>query len=283
MIRLIALDMDGTVLSPNHTISERNRKVIQTAKEKGIEVMIITGRGYKDATIPVKAAGLQLSYICLNGSEVRDEKGKINSSTYILQTDLKKIVTSFEKESVAYDLFIGDFLYTRDIKNQINMYIHFIDNPTEGDKKHINKEMQMRVKQGLIQEVDSYEQLLKSSEKSVYKVLGICSNEKKLMKVKQQLTTLQGLSISSSGIGNIEINNHHAQKGIALEKYASKKGIAMEEIMAIGDNYNDISMLERVGYSVAMENAPEEVKRICTRTTATNEHDGVAIAIEEIL
>ena len=75
----------------------------------------------------------------------------------------------------------------------------------------------------------------------------------------------------------------NAQKGIAVEQYAKSKGISMDNVMVIGDNYNDLSMMERAGRSVAMGNAPAEIKAACTTVTTSNEHDGVGLAIEAIL
>src|SRR5699024_9410540 len=89
--------------------------------------------------------------------------------------------------------------------------------------------------------------------------------------------------LSSSARGNIEITHSDAQKGIALNTIAERLNIDMENVMAIGDNMNDISMLERVGYSVAMDNAAPEVKAIAKYQTDSNEHSGVGKAIMTLL
>ena len=81
----------------------------------------------------------------------------------------------------------------------------------------------------------------------------------------------------------MEITSVNAQKGIAVEQYATSKGISMDQVMVVGDNYNDLSMMERAGRAVAMGNAPDAIKAACTHVTATNEHDGVGIAIQEVL
>lgn len=91
------------------------------------------------------------------------------------------------------------------------------------------------------------------------------------------------LAISSSSRGNIEITHSDAQKGIALESIAEKLGVDMDEVMAIGDNLNDVSMLSRVGYPVAMENATDEVKAVANYITESNEQDGVGNAIIKYL
>src|SRR5690606_16157902 len=82
MIRLIAIDMDGTILSPDHSISTRNKQAILAAQSNGIEVVIATGRGFSEAYGPVRDSGLNLSYICLNGAEIRDAFGELISATH---------------------------------------------------------------------------------------------------------------------------------------------------------------------------------------------------------
>ena len=89
--------------------------------------------------------------------------------------------------------------------------------------------------------------------------------------------------LSSSSRGNLEITHSDAQKGIALETIANQLHIDLQDVMALGDNLNDVSMLERVGYPVAMDNAMPEVKAIAKLVTDTNEHSGVGKAIMKVL
>ena len=112
---------------------------------------------------------------------------------------------------------------------------------------------------------------------------GTSCNKLHLENARKALQLLPGLAISSSGAGNLEITNINAQKGIAVEQHAKRKGISMDNVMVIGDSYNDLSMIERAGRSVAMGNAPAEVKAACTNVTTTNANDGVGLAIEAIL
>ncbi|HDC8080041.1 TPA: HAD-IIB family hydrolase, partial [Staphylococcus aureus] len=102
-------------------------------------------------------------------------------------------------------------------------------------------------------------------------------------KASKILAESPNLAISSSSRGNIEITHSDAQKGIALETIAERLGIEMKDVMAIGDNLNDVSMLEKVGYPVAMENGAEEVKKIANYVTDTNENSGVGKAIMKLL
>lgn len=280
MIRLIAIDLDGTLLDLNHQISHKNVEAIRTAQKKNIDIIITTGRPYLDAVIPIEAAGLKVAFSCLNGAEIRDIDGKIKKSICINKDLLNKVINILEHHEIDYDLFIGDYLYTRNIEHQITMFINFYQSFEH--ENNIRKETEKRVVKGLIKEVESYKALIEEKSDSVYKILGLSTNEKKLEKVKAILKELD-LSISSSGLGNIEITNSMAHKGSSLEYFAKKKGITLKEVMVIGDSFNDISMMEKAGIAVAMGNAPDVVKEACHITTKSNEEDGVAFAIENVI
>ena len=284
MIRLIAIDMDGTILSPDHSISTKNKQAILAAQSNGIEVVIATGRSFSEAFGPVRGGGLNLSYICLNGAEIRDESGELISATHIVENDIKKITSILDAHTIDYQLFIDTLIYTNSIKDQIDTFIQLAEAANQipaVDK--IRQEVMDRVEQGFIRQVDSYNELINQRGSEIYKVFGTSYNRLHLDNARKALQLLPGLAISSSGAGNLEITNINAQKGIAVEKYAKSKGISMANVMVIGDSYNDLSMMERAGRSVAMGNAPAEIKAACTEITTTNEHDGVGLAIEAIL
>lgn len=283
MIKLIALDMDGTVLNGEHLISERNAAAIKAAQAKGIEVMISTGRGYLDGMIPVNEAGLTLAFSALNGAEVRDESGKIMSKTPFASNDLHDIRRILEASDILYDIYIGDQVYTVDLEGQIAIFMRFADAMDVSDPNEVRKSVQERVDQGLVIEVDSYDEIISANQDKVYKVLAMCDDLDKLSAVRDELVKINQIAVSSSLIGNLEITDAHAQKGVALTKYAELKGISLAETMAVGDNFNDISMMQVAGHSVAMGNAPEEIKQMCDDMTLTNIEDGVAVAVEKVL
>ena len=189
-----------------------------------------------------------------------------------------------ESEKIHHELFIDDHIYTVDVNKQIDMFIQLAESIGQSpNMEAIHEEVMERVRQGFIREVDSYNEIIERHQGEINKIFGTTDNMTNLSKARATLKELPGLAVTASGEGNIEINSIYAQKGIALEKYAISKGISMENVMAIGDSYNDLSMLSKVGRSVAMENAPPEIKAVCTHTTAINADDGVALAIEAIL
>jgi hydroxymethylpyrimidine pyrophosphatase-like HAD family hydrolase len=104
-----------------------------------------------------------------------------------------------------------------------------------------------------------------------------------LAAVREELSEESGIAITSSGDINLEFNHPEAQKGIALKSFAASLGIEMKDVMALGDNWNDASMLKMAGRGVAMANAEEGIKELCEYSTKSNIEDGVAAAIEEML
>ena len=114
------------------------------------------------------------------------------------------------------------------------------------------------------------------------KVLAFNPDLEKIERIGQELSTISSLAVSSSSRGNLEIT-FRCSKGIALETIANQLHIDLQDVMALGDNLNDVSMLERVGYPVAMDNAIPEVKAIAKLVTDTNEHSGVGKAIMKVL
>lgn len=283
-MRLVATDMDGTLLNARHEISNRNKQAVLDMQAKGIDVIVATGRSFPEAYIPVKRAGLTLPYICINGAEIRNESKQVIGSTHLLPKDISRAMATLNKYEVYFDLFIDEYVYVLSIEKQIDMFIKIGSSAEQSvPEDTIRQTVYSRVEQGFIREVGSYDSILQEHGETVYKMLGICTDDRQFKQATRELEAFEQLAISSSGKGIIEITHVNAQKGIALEKYATSKGIDMRDVMVIGDNYNDISMMEKAGISVAMENAPDDIKAICTHETSTSEKDGFAQAIETIL
>ncbi|HWI49900.1 MAG TPA: HAD hydrolase family protein, partial [Rummeliibacillus sp.] len=116
-------------------------------------------------------------------------------------------------------------------------------------------------------------------EENFYNILACSFDQKKLKEAQEHIQRIDEVMVVSSADHNIEITNNKASKGIALEKLAAILNRSLDRSMAIGDSNNDLSMLKKVGYSIAMGNAKDEIKEICTATTLTNDKNGVAHAI----
>ena len=149
------------------------------------------------------------------------------------------------------------------------------------DMEEIKKAAEERL--AVIHQLDSYEELFEDDDQIIYKLLAFHFDPIVLSNVREELTKLEEVAISASGKENLEITSVHAQKGVALDKFTNARGISLSETMAVGDNYNDVSMFQVAGRAVAMGNAVEDIQRQCHFVTGTNEESGVAQAIRKAL
>ncbi|MGX0331648.1 Cof-type HAD-IIB family hydrolase [Staphylococcus cohnii] len=284
MINLIATDMDGTLLNAAHEISEDNIQAIKYAQSQGITVVIATGRAFYEANAPINQTDLKVPYICLNGAEVRDETFNIMSTSNLNRELINRITEELNKENIFYQVYTNLGIYTENPLRDLEIYIDIAQRAgQEADVEKIKSGIQKRIDNGTLKVVDNYDKMQDTPGEIVMKILAFDSDLEKIDRVSETLAKSESLAVSSSSRGNIEITHSDAQKGIALNTIAERLNIDMKNVMAIGDNMNDVSMLERVGYSVAMENAAPEVKAIAKYETDSNEQSGVGKAIMKLL
>ncbi|RIO04010.1 HAD family phosphatase [Mammaliicoccus sciuri] len=280
MIKLIATDMDGTLLNAAHEVSNENYEAIKYAQSKGITVVIATGRAFYEANSPIEKTDLTLPYICLNGAEVRDEEFNIVHTSKLTRPLINKITGVLNKEDIYYQVYTNFGIYTEDPEKDLEIYVDIAEKAGQkADVKKIRANIQSRIDNGTLKTVDSYDEIENRPGEIILKILAFASDLTKIDRAKAEISESKSLAVSSSSRGNIEITHSDAQKGIALEEIANQLNIPMSDVMAIGDNLNDVSMLEKAGYAVAMENGAPEVKEIADYVTDINEHSGVGKAI----
>ncbi|MDU9416968.1 Cof-type HAD-IIB family hydrolase [Staphylococcus lloydii] len=284
MIKLIATDMDGTLLNAAHEISEENIQAIEYAQSQGITVVIATGRAFYEANTPVAQTDLKVPYICLNGAEVRDESFNISSTSNLNRELIDRITDILNRDNIYYQIYTNIGIYTENPQRDLDIYIDIAERAGQkADVDKIKAGIQKRIDNGTLKVVDNYDKIKDTPGEIVMKILAFDSDLDKINRVSEELAQSGSLAVSSSSRGNIEITHADAQKGIALQTIADRLQIDMSEVMAIGDNLNDISMLERAGYSVAMANATSEVKATAKFETESNEDSGVGKAIMKLL
>ena len=284
MIKLIATDMDGTLLNAAHEISEENIQAIEYAQSQGITVVIATGRAFYEANTPIAQTDLKLPYICLNGAEVRDESFNISSTSNLNRELIDRITDVLNRESIYYQIYTNIGIYTENPQRDLDIYIDIAERAgQQADVEKIKAGIQKRIDNGTLKVVDNYDKIKDTPGEIVMKILAFDSDLEKIDRVSEELAQSGSLAVSSSSRGNIEITHADAQKGIALQTIADRLKVDMSDVMAIGDNLNDLSMLERAGYSVAMANATDEVKATAKFETESNEDSGVGKAIMKLL
>ncbi|WP_203628298.1 Cof-type HAD-IIB family hydrolase [Lacticaseibacillus mingshuiensis] len=285
MIRIIASDMDGTLLNDKNEVSQENADAIKAAQAAGIEFMVATGRGLSEAKPLFADHDLHPAFITINGAKVYDEQEALKVEAAIPHPLALSITQTLSEANIYYELFTSRGIASDDrarrIQNVADVLVKL--NPDTPYKIAVALSA-ARLELIHITYVDDYAELLTDPAVKIYKVVAFSrEGQAKLAGVKKVFDATGELAVTSSAANNLEINSIAAQKGTALEAYASQKGIRMDEVMAIGDNLNDASMIKMAKYGVAMGNAIPEIKKIAWWTTATNRENGVAVAIQHAL
>ncbi|MGZ4159379.1 MAG: Cof-type HAD-IIB family hydrolase [Neobacillus sp.] len=281
---LIAIDLDGTLLNHHNEISKENIRAIQYAQEMGIEIAISTGRAYFDVKKICEKAGLSTFVIGTNGATIHSKDDKRISVTTIDKSHVLSILQWLDERDYYFEVFTDQAIYSLK-KSRENFYneIQRLKNANlEAEMKELVEMAERQFDQFGYVLVDNYHDILKQEEE-FYNILVCSFDKKKLKEGWEQFQAFDEFMVVSSADHNIEITNKNASKGIALEKLASLTNCSLNRSMAIGDSNNDLSMLKRVGYGVAMGNAKDEIKEVCTATTLKNDENGVAHAIYQYL
>lgn len=267
MIKLITIDVDGTLVTPLKRLTKENIAAIKRAKDAGIHIALVSGRPFHSMVDLNKRLGLDKKghfTICQNGSYVFDNfSQKPMFGTFQSPIDLVKIEKLLKNFRLDISAMDGDSFYSN--KKRANIY-------TKIDAK-IHK---MPIK------LVNYESLPEDMEFGRFMVLGSKGEIKRFIEnmpdeIKNNYYPVQTAPFL------VEIMNKNTNKGYAISQMADKLGYKMEEVMAIGNEKNDIPMLEAAGFAVAMGNAVDELKKHADYITKSNLKSGVGYAIEMLL
>ncbi len=260
-IKMFVMDLDGTLLGKEHQISEENKKAIQAAVAKGVVVTIATGRMYKSALPYARELGVDVPIITYNGALIKSVSGEEFFASYLATDAVRDVLDYCLKKKWHIQLYSDDQLYFE----QDTAY-------ARGYEELAGLKGEVVGSQGLYEHCGQ-----------VPKMLSITAGaEETDMRVAELRARFQGRVFPVKSNANYaEIIGVGINKATALEKLAEKLGVAMDEVMAIGDSNNDLPMLKAAGKSVAMGNANEEVKAACDYVTASCEESGVAAAIRK--
>ena len=285
MIKLIASDMDGTLLDNEHRISQENVDLIKYAQENNIIFIVATGRAYYEALPSLKEKNIKCDVISFNGGIVYDKNGNLLSMTPIILKDLYYTISILKSLKINYQLYTKNTIYTNSIETDIQGYADLIRSTGNVPNiDYLRAAAREKINAGHITEVDDIELFFNKQDNPPIKVIGFSDSLEKLEKAKELLGANENISVTSSGANNIEIMDKNATKGHALSQISEIYNIPFENILAIGDNLNDESMLKLVKYSVAMENAVPELKKISRYITEKpNTQSGVSDTVFKIL
>jgi Cof subfamily protein (haloacid dehalogenase superfamily) len=267
--KLVVIDMDGTLLNSEDKVSEENKRVLKELHKKGVHVAIATGRIYTTARVYAKYLGIVTPLISSNGAMVKnlenDEKIYANP---LSKEKCIKIIDTCRENNLHFYFFSEDTIFGERLEKRLLYFSEWGKTLKEED----------RIKVEVVK--DSKEIVAKEV---IYK-FGIQSdNIDALNFAIKELKSNLDIEAKRSWMNIVDVTNKGVSKGNAVKNLAQSLGIKREEVIAIGDNENDISMLEYAGLGIAMANAKDSIKKIADYTTDTNDNDGVAKAIKKFV
>ena len=271
-IRLIAVDIDGTLLNPQFQISETDLAALRDARRQGIEVILVTGRRHTFALPIAQQLGFDLWLICSNGAVTRSLSGETFYRDLLPQQTCRDLCGVMQK-------FRGQTVLTFDKVGRGAIVLEHLRHLEGSIQRWLEKNMEY------IEFVVPIENALTTDP-----VQAMFCGPVALMHQALQALERSGLPITvlrteypGQDLSIVDVLNADCSKGHALERWANHRGIIRDQVMAVGDNYNDIEMLAFAGRPFIMENASQELRGRGWTLTRSNAESGVAAAVEHAL
>lgn len=269
--KMIAMDMDGTLLTTDKMVSEYSKDVLQRAADMGVKLVVCTGRIFKSAKIFAKIIGTKAPVVASNGAYIREkDKDEVIYSKPLNRDEIYKVIDISKKYDFCPQVFTSDTIFSEKLIHSAKNYLRW--NETLLEKDRIN-----------IHITDDIYSIIDENLGSILKVLVMSDEDDKLLSFRKDLKSYGNFSIVSSFKNNAEIMSEGISKGNAVKILADYFNISKDEVVCFGDGENDASMIKYAGLGIAMDNAIDEIKEIADYITDTNDNDGVAKAIEKFV
>ncbi len=262
MIKMVVVDIDGTILSQNCGISQNLKNHVKKLLEHDIKVVIATGRMHCSAKQIAQELGTDSPIIAYQGGLIVDGQGKVLWAKYCDQTLAREVVECLREDKFHINIYINDNLIAEDESKYIKDY---------ADGKFITYEIVETLDNVGFDNLNKILAIDYDTDRIDYLVKKLCNSYK------------NDLYIVKSTPYFCEISNPEATKGNGIRFLADKWNIKQEEIMAIGDQDNDIEMLLAAGIRVAMGNATDNLKKVSNFITKSVDEDGVVHAINQFI
>lgn len=288
MYKLVAIDLDGTLLNQYGEITENTKNVIKKITSMGVMVVIASGR-ISDSVITIaKEIGADKYYVSGNGSTVFDmQKNQIIYENFLNKEKMLELVNLCDRNSIYYNIYTETAVIAKSINYNVAFYNYENNNKIGSKKTDIN----------IVENVAEY---IKNSNINKFLKMTICDESKAIFSsIVRKLKMIEGIEVLDVshmsrktikegtkevdvGYFYTEVSSPNVTKWNALKKILEIEHISPEEVIAMGDNINDISMIEKAGIGVAMGQSNPKVKEIATMITDDNTKEGVANALVKI-
>ncbi len=274
-IKLLALDIDGTLLTPRGEITPRTRVAIDEAIEKGVHIVLVTGRRFGSAYLVLQEFGLDVPLISHNGA--------LNKDTRTFETiELHSLDNATSRDIILTARKYGaDMICCSDEPRGLGkIVVEGVSQSNQTLIRYLNK-----YRDSVMEVPDLLDFVIEPTIQIMFS--GHCAQMElfadQLLAVMGERIRLFKTRYSQYDITIIDAVSSRASKGDSLSRIAYQRGIAREDVMAIGDNHNDLTMLEYAGLGIVMANAEADLKDLGFAVTSSNEEDGVAKAIERYI
>jgi len=271
-IRLIAVDIDGTLLNSQFRISEKDLQALRRANQEGIEVILVTGRRHAFALPIAQQLGFDLWLISSNGAVTRSLQGEAFHRDLVPATTCLQLCAAMQE-------FRGNMVVTFDKESKGALVLERMDELTGSIRHWLEKNMQyiefvVRIENALV--ADPVQAMFCGTISRMQAAVRTLESDQ----IRDQITVVR-TEYPARDLCIVDVLNRHCSKGHALERWANYRGIPREQVMAIGDNFNDLEMLAFAGAPFIMGNACEELKSRGWPVTSCNDENGVADAVEQ--
>ena len=287
MYKLVAIDLDGTMLNKYGMVTENTKKTIKDAIQKGKDIMIASGRPIDSIKTIAKEIGSENYFIAGNGALIYDiKKDKIIYEKFLNLQKVLEIANICENNSISYNIYTEETIIAKQLKYNVLYYY----------KENLKKEEKEKTNITLVEDIREY---IKKSQNQKFLKITICDENKTIFNsVIRKLRNISNIDILDvchisrkvikQGTEDIPIEYYYTEislkdvnKWNALEYLINKMDIKKEEVIAIGDNINDKEMIENAGLGIAMGQSTPVIKKIANFITDDNDNEGVKKAIEK--
>ncbi|MBQ0268362.1 pyridoxal phosphatase [Providencia huaxiensis] len=266
--RVIALDLDGTLLDHQKKILPESLAALQEARRQGVKVIIVTGRHHVAIHPFYQTLDLDTPAICCNGTYLYDYLGKkVLKSNPMTLDSVTQMIDKLRGTDIQHLMYVDNaMLYNAQ---------------TEGIKRTLNWAESLPIAQRpTIEFVEDYADVMHQYD-SIWKFAVSSPNTEQLHQIVSEIENDFGLDCEWSWMDQVDVGRKGNSKGQRLKEWVESQGMTMNDVVAFGDNFNDLSMLTTAGLGVAMGNAVDEIKQQAKLVTRINTEPGIAEVIRK--
>ncbi|WP_297637557.1 Cof-type HAD-IIB family hydrolase [uncultured Clostridium sp.] len=272
--KMVCIDMDGTLLGKKRKISEESKEVLRKARKKGVHIVITTGRLYNNAAYFSDLIGVDSAVIGGNGAIIREKRKTEEIYRSKFNIDIcQKLLHLANKHKVVLH-----FHTTNSIISNSYISINVAKIVLKGRRNE-----EFKIDLAAIKRKKAWNKFLETEGEKITKTILFSPSAERIQAYRRELDQMKEITYFVSGTRSIEINMKDVSKGNAVKKLAEYYGVKREEIICIGDNENDVSMIKYAGLGIAMGNAIPKIKEVADYITDTNINDGVRKAVEKFV